>query len=249
LAWRPSGLTISYDAAAGTYRVTDSAGTATFGSADRSTSGFQDVYTKQSSGVTDELRLFANARAGGSQSGAPLQFTYLTFGTWTHTDSATGAVRKSHMIFGYPTATASMPVSGSASYQTMVSASMFEGGPSYPNTQTEIEGTATFTANFGTGAINTQLSLNRPMGGTSLGVFTGTGTIQSGTNQFSGAFAGTSTPAGSTSGSFAGGFFGPSAAEMGYNFEIQKFIADPYAGASVLPMHTILTGTVVGKKQ
>jgi len=246
LSNRPSNITASYDAAAGTYTVTENVATATFSSANRTTSGFLDVYTKQGTGVTDELKLFGNARSGGSQVGAPFQLTYLSFGIWTHTDTATGDVRKSHILFGYPTASGSMPVTGSATYQTMVNASMFEGGPSFPNTQSEVDGTATFTANFGTGAIGTELSLARQAGGQSLGVFTGTGTIQSG-NQFGGTF--TSTAATFSNGTFMGGFFGPSAAEMGYNFSITKFNPDPFAGAAVAPQQTYITGAVVGKKQ
>jgi hypothetical protein len=135
-----------------------------------------------------------------------------------------------------------MPVTGSASYQTMVDATMLEGGINFPLVETLIGGTATFNANFGSGAITTNLSLNK-LEGESIGTFAGTGQIQS-TNQFTGTFT-SSTPFFS-SGSFTGGFFGPAAAEMGYGFTIHKF--NP-AGGTVQPMHTYVTGVVVGKKQ
>ena len=122
---------------------------------------------------------------------------------------------------------------------------MVQGGVSFPVVETLIGGTATFSANFGSGAITTNLNLNKLDGG-SIGTFAGTGQIQS-TNQFTGTF--TSNTQFFSSGSFAGGFFGPAAAEMGYGFTIHKFNPDPYAGATVEPMHTYVTGVVVGKKQ
>jgi hypothetical protein len=243
---RPSPIQVSYNAAAGTYTVNENAAAATFSAASRVTSGFLDTYTKTGAGVTDELTLFGNARSGGSQAGAPFQLTYLTFATWTHTDTATGDIRKSNILFGYPTASSSMPVTGSANYQTMVTASMFEGGVGFANKNSEIDGNATFSANFGSGTISTQLSLARQTGG-QLGDYTGTGTIQSGSSQFAGDF--TSTAQFFTGGNLMGGFFGPSAAEMGYNFSINKYNPDPYAGATIAPMYTYITGSVVGKKQ
>ena len=242
----PPHVRVSYDASAGTYTVSDDVASATLNdTCCHSTSGLFDVYTKNQATVTDQLKVYGNARAGGPQVGAPFQLTYLSFAVWTHGDLVTGDSRKSHILFGYPTATSSMPTTGSASYQTMVNATMFEGGPGYPNNNSDVDGTATFTATFATGAINTELSLAR-QGGQSLGVYTGTGTINSG-NQFIGTF--TSTNPYFSDGNFQGGFFGPSAVEMGYNFEIFNFNPDPYAGASVLPQNTYITGSVIGRKQ
>jgi len=238
-------VAISYDASSGTYTLTNDGITSSFGSADRSSSGYFDVYSKQANGVSDELRLFGNARTGGPQAGAPVQLTYLSFGSWAHANSATGETRKYHFVFGYPTASSSMPTTGSATYQTMVSGSMLEAGVGYPNTQNDVSGTATFSANFGAGTVGTELSLARAGSGLSLGNYSGTGTV-SGSNQFQGTF--TSNAQYFSSGAFMGGFFGPSAAEMGYSFYIYKNNPDPYAGASVAPQNTYINGVVVGKK-
>jgi hypothetical protein len=130
-----------------------------------------------------------------------------------------------------------MPRSGSASYQTAVTASTVN--ITIASTETQIGGTATFNANFGTGAVNTDLTLQN------IGAFTGTGTISG--NLFAGAFS--SSDPYFKSGDFSGGFFGPAAGEMGYTFALKTGSEDPYGGASVAPFLSWTTGTVVGKKQ
>ncbi len=247
---RPSSVKISYDAAAGTYTMMESnpavgspGSTDTFNPATRTSSGYFDNYTLANG---SKLSLLGNVRPGGPQAGMPFQLTYLSFGVWTRPPySVVESPYKSYFLFGYPTGSSSMPVSGSASYQTKVDGTMFEAGVGFLNQETLLDGTATFTANFGTGAINTNLSLNRLAGG-SVGTFAGTGQIHS-TNQFTGTF--TSNTQFFSSGSFVGGFFGPNASEMGYGFTIHKLNPDPYAGATIQPMHSYITGVVVGKKQ
>jgi hypothetical protein len=242
---RQPTVQVNYTAASGSYTVVDNGLSASFDANNRITSGYYDIYSHSIGGIENQLKLLGNIRQGGPQAGVPVQLTYLSFGIWTRRDTATGDVRRSDFIFGYPTASSSMPVTGTASYQTMLTAGMYEGGPGFGNTYSDVEGTATFTANFGSGSVATDLSLTRAGTNQSLGSYSGTGTISLG-NQFSGTLA--STSPNFTSGNFAGGFFGPSASEMGYVFNISKYNADPYAGATVQPQITAITGTVVGKK-
>lgn len=246
ISGRSPSFTISYDAANGTYSINNEGLTATFGSTDRTISGNYDVYTKQANGISDELRLFGNIREGGPSGGAPLQLSYLSFGTWTRTTETTGETRKFHFLLGYPTQSSSMPTTGSASYNTIVTGSMLEGGAGYPNTENGVNGTATFSANFASGSIATELSLTRQGNNQPLGTYSGTASIDA-SKQFNGAF--TSTAPNFSSGTFGGGFFGPSAAEMGYAFQIYKFNPDPYAGTTVQPQHTYINGIVVGRKK
>src|SRR5690348_9929775 len=143
VAGRNSGLTISYDAAAGSYTVSDAKGSATFDPTQRSTSDAFDTYTSAAGG--DELRLFGNVRSGGSPAGVPISLSYLSFGSWSH-DDASGEHRDSYFLFGYPTATSDMPKSGSASYSTFVTANIV---PIVPGQgESPLSGSATFTADF-----------------------------------------------------------------------------------------------------
>ena len=236
------GPTIAYDAASGSYTISGPT-VVSFTTADRtSTSGYLDVYQKQGTGFSDALQLYNNVRAGASQAGAPIQLTYLSYGIWSHVDTQTDEKRRHYLLFGYPTT--SVPTSGAANYSTSITASMVEGGPAFAAAESDVGGTATFSVNFGTGSISTDLNLQR-VGGGSIGTFNGTGTMTA--DQFAGTF--TSGLQSFQAGQFAGGFFGPHAEEMGYGFYINLHIADPFAGATVAPMDTLITGAVLGKKQ
>jgi len=236
-AGRDANFTIKYDSANGTYTVQDGSATAGFAASDRAApSGYMDVYTKQVGTVSDELKLYNNVRAGSSQSGAPIQLTYLSYGSWFRNDTSTGQKRTSYLLFGYPTGTSDMPRTGSATYQTSVSANMIDAR--FASVETAVGGTATFSADFGSASVNTNLTVDY------VGTFNGTGAISG--NQFSGSFS--SSDPFFKSGSFAGGFFGPAANEMGYAFAIQTGSEDPYAYAGPAPFMTWVTGLVVGKK-
>lgn len=252
-AGRGAGVGIDYDSASGTYTVRAGAGSATFGAADRTSStGFTDVYKKQAGTVTDQLTLFGNVRTGGPQTNAPVALTYLSYGLWAHADTPAGQpanqqtsqVQKTYLLFGFPSTSANMPRTGVASYQTAVTGNVIEVGlGALP--EDNVSGTATFDVDFGSGAVKTDLILARATSQAPLGTFNGTGTLTS--DQFAGSF--TSSARYFTSGSFNGGFFGPTAQEMGYAFQILKHNPDPFAGASPLPSDTAISGVVVGTKK
>jgi len=242
---RSPAMTFSYDAATGSYTVHDASASATFTAADRtSTAGNIDAYAKQTtSAFYDELKLYNNVRSGTSQAGSAVQLTYLSFGAWKHNDNtALDKLNTTYFLVGYPTAVSDMPKTGSASYTTTVTGNLVNIAIGAP--ESEVGGTATFTANFGTGAVNTDLSLNVVATQTSLGTFLGTGTISA--NEFTGTF--TSPNNYFENGFFAGGFYGPAAKEMGYTFAIQRGAWDPYAGATAAPFMSWIVGSVVGKK-
>jgi len=242
---QPSGLSINYDSATGNYKVDDGTNSAIFTGASRSSAGYIDSYSSQSGTVTDKLNLYSNVRSGASQTGAPVALTYLSYGSWSHTDSQNADTRVTDFIFGYPTASTDMPRSGTATYQTSVSGQELFNGYSPRLGQYDVGGSATLSANFGTGAIDTTLQLQRTLDNGVIGTFTGSGTINS--NQFTGTFS--ATDPNFQSGSFSGGFFGPQAAEAGYTFSIRQHNPDPYGGAA-LPnlLDAWIVGTVVGKK-
>jgi hypothetical protein len=227
---KPSGVTFTFDAANDTYTVADGTKTATFDLGSRTSNGSIDSYVTQSGSVTDQLDVSTNLRGG---SGSGVHLTYLSFGTWAHKESDTENERFTHFLFGYPTAPADMPRTGSASYDTAVSATYLESPFAVP-----INASATFSANFASGTVNTSLSI------TDFITVQGTGNISG--SEFSGNFSGEAVNT-ITDGSFAGGFFGPGAAEMGYAFKLHFSKMDPGAGAAGLA-DPYFVGTVVGTK-
>lgn len=233
---RSPAVTIDYDPVGDIYTIIGEGVVATFTPADRlAGGGYIDHYRTAS----DELRVYNNVRSGADQDAGPIQLSYLSFAAWTHSDP-TGEVRQSHLLFGYPTGSADMPRTGSASFETMVTGNVL----SVPESSlTDITGTATFAANFGAGTVDTQLALTT-MAGADMGTYSGTGSISG--DQFSGSFS--SNAVFFEQGEFAGGFFGPSAAEMGYEFFLRHYNPDPYAGASLNRVDDWIIGTVVGVK-
>lgn len=247
---RGPGVTINYDAAAGTYTVQDDLASASFGASNRtSTSKGYEVYAKTSGAVSDTLNLLVNARPGAARAGAPLQLSYLSLAIWSHTDSESGDNRKTYIMFGFPTADADMPRTGSASYRGMVTGTRTELGSDMAVWRdSEIRGSASLTANFATGEIDTRLVLNPLTGPGSFGTFVGTGSIYHYESaQFLGTFVSASVP-NFHSGGFAGGFYGPGAKEMGYGFVTQEYNPDPYAGATVAPSYVLMSGAAAGTK-
>lgn len=242
-SWTVSGLgptvTVSYDAVHDIYAVQQDSVSASFSSADRtSTSGSVDTYAQQSGDLSDELRLYNNVRRGAPTAGAPIQLTYLSYGSWSHANSQTGDTQRTYFLYGYPTAVSDMPRTGSASYQTFVTGNVRDNVAVY-----EVTGSATFSANFGAGNVSTDLTLIRS-DQVALGTYSGTAPI--GGSQFSGTFSSSSPDF--QEGHFAGGFFGPAAKEMGYSFFIRNY-HDPYAGATMsYYVDQWIVGTVVGKK-
>lgn len=246
---RGPGVTIRYDAAAGTYTVQDDLASASFGASNlASTSKGFEVYAKTSGTVSDTLNLLVNARPGAAKASAALQLSYLSLAIWAHTDGQSGDNRKTYILFGFPTAEADMPRTGSASYRALVTGTRTELGSDVAVWRdSEIRGSASLTANFATGQIDTQLVLTPLTGPGSFGTFVGTGSIYDNASaQFGGTFA--STNPNFLSGAFYGGFYGPAAKDMGYGFVTQEYNPDPYAGATVAPSYVLMTGAVVGTK-
>jgi len=142
--------------------------------------------------------------------GVPLSYTLL--GNWIYMDESRPFVHL--MVGGVPTVARDMPKSGTATYTTGVDGAALHGGPlSGPiNPALTSASSSTFSANFGTGAIDTSLHLVTVE--RDFGMFRGTGSIASGTPSFTGAFAGTITSG------FSGAFFGPRAGEMAYDWHL-----------------------------
>lgn len=157
-------------------------------------------------GFTDRLNILRPAVSG-------VLLSYTLLGNWTHFDTAATTYLA---VGGIPTVASDMPKTGTASYSqslfgTVVQPSTTGGAPA--SFALAGASTSTFTANFGAGTVSNTLNLNSTTG-VSFGTFTGTGTIASGSNGFSGTYAGT------TQSAFTGAFFGPQAAEMAFNYQL-----------------------------
>jgi C-lobe and N-lobe beta barrels of Tf-binding protein B len=234
-------VTISYDPLRDAYTIRDNSVTESFGRSSRSVSGFYNVYTTKTLQTSDRLALFNSSAAS-----APIKLMYLNFGSWSHTNLTSGDKNEYYFLYGFPTASSSMPRTGTASYTTFVTGNSVRTG-AYAGTW-QVGGNANFSANFAKGTVNTQLNLTRidPAGNSVIGSFAGTGSIYA-ASQFTGNL--TSSVPSFYAGSFAGGFFGPGAAEMGYGFGITLLQSDPYACAALpCAFQESIVGTVVGKK-
>lgn len=151
--------------------------------------------------------------------GVPLSYTLM--GIW-HQDY--GQVIDV-MVGGVPTQAGNLPTSGSAIYQAAVvsGAALTSGAGNSPVISYDLGSggsTATFSADFGPGTVQTTIGLRGmdSKGATNdLGTLTGDGTISA----TAPTFAGTLSQAGG-SGAFSGAFLGPQAAEMGYGFYFES---------------------------
>ncbi len=169
----------------------------------------------------------------GAATGVPLSYTRL--GSF-NTVAANGSINVELLVGGVPTIRSDLPTTGTANYTTGIGGTANFNGTNYSLTNSS---TATFSANFATGAINMGFALGGKINPTALrvdlGTATGTGTISSATSGFSGLFtSGTNV----TSGLFTGSFFGPQAAEIGFNFQLAgpNFTAvGQGAGVKVVP--------------
>jgi hypothetical protein len=243
-AGRGPAVTFGFDGASGTYTVTGASASANFTAANAvAATGYEAAFSKQAGTVTDTLALYGNAPAVAPSSAVPMPLTYTSFGYWSHADSSTVQTQNTYFVYGQPTGVNAMPVTGTASYQTTVSASMLEYNAAAA-AFLKLGGTATFTADFGASSVSTALSLQYGTGN-SAGTYAGTGAIKG--DQFSGSL--TSTNSQFTGGGFNGGFFGPAAKEMGYTFRITLHNPDPSAGAAILNADMAISGVVVGARK
>jgi hypothetical protein len=239
---RTDAVTIAYDPSTHSYTLTDGAIGQTLGPADRLVPT-GEVYTRTAGNTFDGLTIGGNV--AGTSATAPIQLTYLSYGVWSHSQSSGGEKRRTWFLIGFPTVISDLPRTGSASYTSAVTAGgtmVGVQGNGAGTFELSVGGTATFEANFDTGAITTGLVLSHSDLGSEIpvGTFTGTGRIAAGTTQFLGQLTSGDSP---FSGTFNGGFFGPQAQEMGYAFFLSGHRPDGIGGTDWR-----INGTVVGRR-
>lgn len=137
-------------------------------------------------------------------------------------------------MLGVSTKTGDVPTTGSATYKAGVggvaSTASAAAAPVFYDLS---HSTATLSADFATGAIATDLTLNgvlfNPLTGgptagqpdVALGIFNGTGLLNAGANTFGGSFSPASGSVSLGSSNFFGAFFGPQALEFGYVYDLR----------------------------
>jgi hypothetical protein len=211
--------TVKYDAASKSYIVRDTgnvSATSSFGPGNKvgaESNATYTVYRKAAGGSTETFTML-NAGAGNPA----IQLTYATFAHWrkvTPGGGMSGATAQSdtYFVFGFKTEKASMPVTGSATYTTLL-----DGTFSDPNKSYNIDGTGSLTANFGTGGLIFGATMTgTPASGPALvfGPINGTGTIKAGSSSFSANGANADYRM-----DMSGYFFGPAADEIGATFSL-----------------------------
>ncbi len=192
--------TVVYDPVANTYTIRDTGSLttkSTFGPTGVVSGNFT-VYTKS---PTETFRVLNQAA---------VSLTYVDFGEWKRSSTASGttSVNDTYLVWGTKTARNDLPVSGSAIYSTI-----YDGNFVDKNGEHALNGAGGITANFGTGMLSYTANINGvPVGPLA---FAGNGTINSRQVGFT-----TSDTSGGYTLSQYGNFYGPQAAEVGGLFRL-----------------------------
>jgi hypothetical protein len=206
-----STLRLAFNAATGTYTLFDGARSQSFAPVDLRNDMplLGPAFDTYRAGTDTDTHFLSLLRPAGDAQ--HVQLTYTTVANWvqrvlTADGSSTSSQSRSlWAVGGFATVAGDMPKSGQATYTGFV-----QGQGSGANV---LSGQSRLIANFATGALTADLFLNGITPSTI--TVSGPGTIAAGSSRFTGTLAG-----GGYSGTFDGGFFGPSAAEMGFGFAL-----------------------------
>jgi hypothetical protein len=192
--------TVVYDPVTNTYTIRDTGSLttkSTFGPSGTPSGNF----TIYSNGPNESFRVLNQGAVG---------LTYVDFGEWkrTSTSGGTTSTNDTYLVWGTKTARNDLPLSGSATYNTI-----YDGNFVDKNGEHALNGTGALTANFGSGT----LSYSAAISGVPIGplAFAGNGTISARQVGFT-----TTTSASGYTFTQYGNFYGPSAAEVGGLFHL-----------------------------
>ncbi|MBO9622989.1 MAG: transferrin-binding protein-like solute binding protein [Sphingomonas sp.] len=172
-------------------------------------------------GKFSQLDFLNNSIASQVTSNAVFARSHVSYANWWRSDSTAGQKRFTTSVFGYSTAAAQVPTSGTSSYASGATGRVIRAFADGSSTE-RVTGTATVSVNFATGLIDATISLStcpfpRCANALVIGTFSGQASIPAGGN----AFTGTISSADGATGSFTGTFFGPQAKEIGMSFVIR----------------------------
>jgi hypothetical protein len=200
---------VVYDPATDTYTIRDTGSlstTSAFGPGDINAGASNAEFTVYSkNGGTETFRLL-NQGAGNPV----IQLTYVQYGEWlrSSTSNGTTSVNDTYLVFGSKTPAASVPRTGSASYNTIFDGSFIDKNGSHA-----LGGNGTLTAYFGTGSLDYTANISGVPSGAL--AFSGSGSINFRSAGFS---------ANGASGGYQfnmnGNFYGPAYQEVGGLFRL-----------------------------
>jgi len=210
-------LTFSYDLASNSYTVSTQGRNQTFAPANQSSAANGiAVYAITNGATTDRLTL-ESASVTGYGAGYP-QYSGLGYWQRTTTGSGSSAVTLDFFIYGLDTAASAVPRTGSAAYATSVYGLVTPIG----SEARFFQGTGRMDIDFVDGLLTTSATAYETgiVSQTNYGsgvTITGSGTLSSSANAFSGAITYTGLNSKST-GTLSGQFYGPTARELGASF-------------------------------
>lgn len=230
---------VRYNAATQSYTlIATMMGTTIFRPADQITDTPATAGYRKIAGNTQEDFVLAKPGAGNPT----LALTYASYGAWQKIadNGANLDVSTAFFTYGLATSPASMPKTGSATYQTVIDGQYGDATGVYT-----LSGSSGFAANFATGAVRFDMS---PVGRNvvdgrtkAFGNLELNGTINT-PNQFykGNEFEAASDIRAEYSATLHGFFYGPGAAEMGGAFLMHQGLGNPTVGMG--------SGAVVGRK-
>lgn len=201
-----NSLSVTYDATSRTYRLSSdtfySFGPTQAIASTANTSDYKVDLGGTSSGNSKTFSIFRNLAGTYSYTRYGLTYSRQHFGVGEDTSTSEA------FVFGSPTLALSLPRSGAAYYTGLVDG--WADGSRLVNSRGDL------LANFATGEIASGLTLSTASG--FLGRYDGRGLIKAGQTTFSGSLFGSGNIA--YVGGFNGGFYGPTAQEVGLTFAL-----------------------------
>ena len=174
--------------------------------------------------------------------------SYALLGEWGQREDHAGTLQSvTEFIFGYETPASAMPTSGQASYNGQVEGTVFASVAGHIMQTILLYGSAGLSVNFSSDAITgafTQMKLavvssdGRPASPYPWNDVSVNASIATGTNKFSGTTAVTSAPQnpfslqGSATGTISGGFYGPTAQNLGAIWTLSDGTASAIGGVA-----------------
>ena len=180
--------------------------------------------TVPSLGISQSFFFGANLGTPDPEDDAIYGLSYVATAGWGLNNTPTNPPSTGVYVFGFETPQAAMPTSGTAVFsgQGLVSATVYKPVGTDIQVSNPIEGNASISANFGSGAVTGSFTKmqtlfdNKPWNDVTLNA-----NIATGANRFSGTTAVASAPgtpmslSGSATGSISGAFYGPAAQNLG----------------------------------
>lgn len=211
---QPRPLSISYDAATGTYLLTGGSVSDAFGPGDRSDGGGNSGIARYAAGPADEPHYLTIVTR---PPGRTEPNRYVALGLWQH-DGQGGADYYDFFAFGFPTPPGGLPRSGQLTYQIDVSGIVTAIGAQAAS----FAGQGSFVVDLATGQFLTQATLSESdlLSGTGIAdalLLSGSGSITSDHTGFNGSIVYQGHTA-VVPGTMTGLFYGPAGEELGATF-------------------------------